>query len=309
MSAASLVPRFARQWLDSWSGTEAMDGESGVDWPRAVPFLAIHLACLGVLWVGWSPVAVGVALALYLVRMFAITAAYHRLFAHRAFRTSRAMQLALAVLGASAVQRGPLWWASHHRVHHRDSDRPTDPHSPRRRGLLHSHVGWFLERRHFRARLELVPDLARYPELRFLDRFALLVPAALAVALFGLGAALEAWWPALGTSGLQLLVWGFAISTVALYHATFTINSLAHRLGARRFETRDDSRNNVFLALLTLGEGWHNNHHHYPASARQGFRWWELDLSYFALRILAGLGLVWDLRPVPARVLRARRAR
>lgn len=298
--------RFLWQWFDCWQGAEGMDEQPGVDWLRVSPFFLMHVACLAVVWVGWSPFAVGVAVLLYALRMFGITAGYHRLFSHGAFKTSRPMQTAIAVLGASAVQRGPLWWAAHHRHHHRHSDRPTDAHSPGDRGLWHSHVGWFLERRNFRTRLELVPDLARLPELRFLDRFSLLVPVLLALGLYGLGAWLEVAAPGLQTTGPQLLVWGFVISTVVLYHGTFTINSLAHRFGKRVFATRDDSRNNVFLALITLGEGWHNNHHFYPASARQGFRWWELDLAYVGLRVLARLGLVWDLRPVPARVMAAR---
>ncbi|HUL63700.1 MAG TPA: fatty acid desaturase, partial [Burkholderiaceae bacterium] len=207
-----------------------------------------------------------------------------------------------------AVQRGPLWWASHHRHHHAHSDRPSDSHSARQHGFLWSHLGWFLSRESFGTRTGLVPDFARYPELRWVDRFDVAVPALLAVTLYGLGALLERTAPALGTSGAQLLVWGFCISTVALYHATFTINSLAHRLGARRYATRDDSRNNFLLALLTFGEGWHNNHHHFPGSARQGFYWWEIDLTYYGLRLLAAAGLVWDLRPVPDAVRAARRA-
>jgi len=163
-------------------------------------------------------------------------------------------------------------------------------------------MGWFMTRASFATRLERVPDLAKYPELRFLDRYDALVPAALAILLYLSGAALEHWAPSLGTNGAQLLVWGFAVSTVVLYHVTFTINSLAHRVGRRRYATRDDSRNNGWLALLTFGEGWHNNHHHYPGAARQGFRWWEIDLTYYFLLALAAMGLIWDLRPVPATI-------
>ncbi len=205
------------------------------------------------------------------------------------------------------MQRGPLWWASHHRHHHAHSDRPGDSHSANVHGFLWSHLGWFLARETFAARLDLVPDLACYPELRWLDRFDVAAPALLAAALSGLGAWLEQAAPALGASGGQLVVWGFCLSTVALHHATFTINSLAHRFGARRYATRDDSRNNPWLALLTFGEGWHNNHHHFPGAARQGFYWWEVDLSYYGLRVLAALGLIWDLRPVPPAVREARR--
>jgi stearoyl-CoA desaturase (delta-9 desaturase) len=267
----------------------------------------MHLACLGVIWVGVSATALAVAAALYVLRMFAITAFYHRYFSHRAFKTSRPMQFLFALLGASAAQRGPLWWASQHRHHHLHADDEHDAHSPRHRGLLWAHVIWFLTRANFRTRKELVPDLMRYPELRFLDRFDALVPLLLAGVLFGLGELLATHARALGTDGPQLVVWGFAVSTVVLYHATFTINSLAHRFGTRRYATRDDSRNNVWLALLTLGEGWHNNHHHYPGSARQGFYWWEIDLTYYGLRVLAALGLVWQLKLVPAPIREARR--
>jgi stearoyl-CoA desaturase (Delta-9 desaturase) len=298
-----------RRWVDS--GIAETPGGAGdayrIDWPRVLPFVLLHAACLVALWVGASAVAVGIAAALFVVRMFAVTAFYHRYFSHRAFRTSRAAQFAFALLGASAVQRGPLWWASHHRHHHAHSDRPADSHSARVHGFLWSHVGWFLARENFAARVDRVPDLARFPELLWLDRFDVAVPALLAAVLYGLGAWLERAAPGLGTSGVQLVVWGFCISTVALHHATFTINSLAHRFGARRYATHDDSRNNLWLALLTFGEGWHNNHHHFPGAARQGFYWWEVDLSYYGLRLLAALGLIWELRCVPRAVRDARR--
>ncbi|MBN8716368.1 MAG: acyl-CoA desaturase [Xanthomonadales bacterium] len=290
-----------RQWFDSGAVAQGADPDR-IDWLRVLPFILLHLGCLGVIWVGVSPVAVAVAALLYVVRMFAITGFYHRYFSHRAFRTSRAVQFVFALMGASCVQRGPLWWAAHHRHHHRHADTAQDPHSPRH-GFWRSHMGWFLTRGAFATDLSRVPDLARYPELRWLDRFDVAVPLALAGGLFGLGALLQFLWPDLGTSGPQLLVWGFFISTVVLFHATVTINSLAHRFGSRRFPTRDDSRNNLWLALLTFGEGWHNNHHFYASSARQGFRWWEIDLTWYGLRLLAALGLVRDLKPVPAWVL------
>ncbi|MFT4647754.1 MAG: stearoyl-CoA desaturase (delta-9 desaturase) [Planctomycetota bacterium] len=299
----TLARRLVRS-LDSWEiAAKPFDGDvHKADWGRVIPFVALHLACLLVLIVGWSPVAVIFAVAFYGLRMFAITAFYHRYFSHRAFKTSRAMQFVFAVLGLAAVQKGPLWWAAHHRNHHRHSDHEGDVHSPQREGLWYSHVGWILSRQNLRTRLELVGDLAKFPELRFLDRFDLLVPILLIPLLFGVGVGLQAFWPGLGTSGMQFLVWGFVISTVALYHGTFTINSLAHRLGTRRFDTPDDSRNNAFLSLLTFGEGWHNNHHHYPGSVRMGFRWWEFDLSFYLIRAMAVMGLVWDLRPIPVRL-------
>ena len=295
-----------RRWIDSGSAAGGETG-AGVDWPRVLPFLLIHAGCLGVFWTGTSAVAVATAVALFWLRMFAITAFYHRYFSHRAFSTSRAAQFLFAVLGATAVQRGPLWWAAHHRRHHAEADGQADAHSPKVHGFLWSHVGWFLARENFATREKLVPDLARYPELRWLDRWDAAVPALLALALVGAGAWLERAAPARGTGPWQMLVFGFCISTVALWHATFTINSLAHRFGTRRYATRDESRNNAWLALLTLGEGWHNNHHRYPAAARQGFYWWEIDVSYLALRLLATLGIVWGLRPVPLAIRESHR--
>ena len=297
------------RWFDTGSAAPSADAQDDgaldncsdrIDWLRAAPFVAMHLACLAVFAVGVSWFAVGTAVALYVVRMFAITGFYHRYFSHRSFRTSRFVQCLFALIGASCVQRGPLWWAAHHRHHHRHADTTHDMHSPGVHGFWRSHVGWFLTRRGFRTDWARIPDLARYPELRWLDRYDTLVPVLLAVALYALGAWLERAAPALGTSGAQLLVWGFFVSTIVLFHATVTINSLAHRFGTRRFRTRDDSRNNLWLALLTFGEGWHNNHHFFPGSARQGFRWWEIDLTYYGLRTLALLGVVRDLRPVPA---------
>jgi len=293
-----------RRWFDTGVAGE-VDGEreNQVDWLRAAPFVAMHLACAGVLWVGVSAVALGMAAALYAARMFALTAFYHRYFSHRTFQTSRAVQFAFALIGASCVQRGPLWWAAHHRNHHRHADTALDPHSPRIWGFLWSHIGWFLTPRNFRTDLSRVPDLAKFPELRWLDRFDIAVPMALAVGMYGLGALLHRVAPQLGTSGGQMLVWGFFVSTIVLFHATVTINSLAHRFGRRRFDTKDDSRNNAWLALLTFGEGWHNNHHFFPGSSRQGFRWWEIDLTWYGLKLMSVLGLVRGMKPVPAWVL------
>ncbi len=258
----------------------------------SAPFLAVHaVAAATPLLAPFAWRWVALAAGLYAVRMFAITAGYHRYFSHRAYRTSRAFQLALAVLGTTAVQKGPLWWAAHHRDHHRWSDRPEDVHSPLQRGFWWSHLGWILSERHDRTKLEGVRDLARFPELVWLDRFHLVPPVALAAGLFLAG-------------GVPALLWGFFVSTVALWHGTFVINSLAHVLGRRRYPTGDGSRNSLVLALLTFGEGWHNNHHFFPGSANQGFRWWEIDVSYYALRALAAAGIVRDLRRPPERVLR-----
>ncbi len=297
--------RSVRSWFDSAAAPVAA-APHAIAWTRVLPFIGLHLACIGVFWVGVSPLALLAAGVLYVVRMFAITAFYHRYFSHRTFRTSRALQFVFAVIAAASVQRGPLWWAAHHRNHHLHADTPADPHSPNLRGFFWSHMGWFLTPAGFRTDWKRIPDLSRYPELRWLDRFDIAAPVVLAAALYALGAWLQAYAPQLKTSGAQLLVWGFCISTVVLFHATVTINSLAHRFGTRRFATRDASRNNFWLALLTFGEGWHNNHHFYPGSARQGFRWWEIDVTYYGLKLMELCGLVTNLKSVPARVLAGR---
>ena len=297
------------RWLTGDAPVAPLDAEvdDRIDWMRAVPFLAIHLACLAVFWVGFSWVALATCLALYVLRMFFVTAFYHRYFSHRAFRTSRAFQFVMGVLACTAGQRGPLWWASHHRHHHGRADEHDDVHSPEHHGILWAHTGWFLTRGNYATRWRFVRDWARYPELRWLNRLDWVPFVALGAATYAFGSLLAARAPQLGTSGVQMLTWGFFISSVAVYHGTYTINSLAHRFGRRRFATRDSSRNSFLLSLLTLGEGWHNNHHHYPATVRQGFYWWELDPTWYGLVLLSWTGLIRDLRPVPSAALESRR--
>jgi stearoyl-CoA desaturase (delta-9 desaturase) len=303
--------RYFTCWFDNTKYAyihESTDqNENKIDYLRLIPFFGLHLGCLCVLWVGISLTSVLVAIFLYAIRMFAITGFYHRYFSHRAFRTSRLIQFIFAMIAVSSGQRGPLWWASHHRHHHVHSDAPEDAHSAHQHGFLWSHTGWFMARKNFNTKTNRIPDFARYPELKFLDRYDVIVPLLLAISIYVFGEILTAFAPSLETNGLQLLIWGFFISTVVLYHATFSINSLAHRFGKRRYATKDDSRNNFYLALLTFGEGWHNNHHHFPGSARQGFYWWEIDLTYYGLRLLAALGLIWDLREIPSEFLNAKR--
>ncbi|MBW2487363.1 MAG: acyl-CoA desaturase [Deltaproteobacteria bacterium] len=270
-----------------------------VDWFRILPFVIMHLMCLGVIWVGWSRFAVVTAVVLYFIRMFAITGFYHRYFSHKSFQTNRFWQFCFAVLGNASVQRGPLWWAAHHRHHHRYADTEKDIHSPSRHGFIWSHVGWLTSPANFPTKMQYVKDWARFPELRWINRFDTVVPVLLAVALFVGGNLLAIHAPQLGTNGPQLLIWGFFISSVALFHGTVTINSLDHMFGSRRYDTPDTSRNNALLALITLGEGWHNNHHHYAVSARQGFFWWEIDITYYLLKIFSWLGIVWNLRGLP----------
>ncbi|HWB12976.1 MAG TPA: acyl-CoA desaturase [Pirellulales bacterium] len=271
-------------------------------WLRLGALTLMHLGCLGVAWVGWSWTAIGLAVVSYLARAFGLTAFYHRYFSHRAFKTSRWLQFLGALLGCLALQKGPLWWAAHHREHHRRSDREGDVHSPHVHGVLWAHCGWFLTPRNNELSAWRVRDWLKFPELRWLDRAAPLVAVLFALAVYGAGELIHAAWPQLKTDGCLLFVWVFFVSTVALYHATYSVNSLAHLWGSRRYETRDQSRNNLFVALVTLGEGWHNNHHFYPSSARQGFFWWEIDPTFYVLVALARLGLVWDLRPVPPSV-------
>ncbi len=266
---------------------------------HVLPFVAMHLACLPALWVGWSWPSLLVCFGLYWLRMFGITAGFHRYFSHRSFQTSRLFQFVLACLATSSAQLGPLWWAAHHRKHHAHSDTEKDVHPPGIRGFFWAHVGWIFAPENHQTDLRKVKDLAAFPELRWLDRYPLVPPFLLALGVLWLGKFLETTFPGLGVTSGQMLVWGFFVSTVILYHATFCINSLAHVLGSRRYETKDDSRNSFLLALITMGEGWHNNHHQYPSSERQGFFWWEIDLTHCVLVGLEKLGLVWKLRTPP----------
>ena len=296
--ASSLI-----QWFDSDHVPEgrevAMNQPDKVDWVRTIPFVFLHAGCLGIIWVGWSPVAAWTAAALYFIRMFAVTGIYHRYFSHKTYRTTRFGQFLLALLGATAVQRGALWWAYHHRDHHKHSDGPEDVHSPHVHGFWWSHIGWITSRRNFPTDYSKIPDLAKFPELVFLNRFDWVVPVILAAALFGMGALLESVAPSLGTSAGQMLVWGFFVSTTFLFHGTSCINSMAHLMGRRRFKTDDDSRNSLILAIITLGEGWHNNHHRYQSATRNGFYWWEIDITYYMLKALSWTGFIKGLKSVP----------
>lgn len=273
-------------------------------------FTLIHLGCFCALWSGVSAVAVAACLGFYLVRMFAITAGYHRYFSHRSYKTSRWFQFLLAVTGASAAQRGPLWWAANHRHHHMFSDTEHDLHSPGLKGIWWAHAGWVLSPTADESDPEAVKDLAVFPELLLVERYHFLPPLIFLFSTYFLGVFLNRSFPALGTSGMQMATWGALMSTVLLYHATFCINSLAHLIGRRRFDTADESKNSFILSVITLGEGWHNNHHRYPGSERQGFFWWELDISHYVLKLLSLVGIVWDLRSPPARIYQeAERAR
>ena len=263
-----------------------------IQWVSSIPFIAVHIAAVaGVALLGFSWRGVGLAVALYYVRMFGVTAGYHRYFSHRSFRTSRPFQLVLALLAMTSSQKGVLWWAGHHRVHHKYSDQEGDVHSVLRDGFLWGHLGWILSKKYLATDEKRVRDLSKFPELVWLDRWWWIPPTAFAVGLFAIG-------------GWFALVWGFFVSTTLLWHGTFTINSLTHMFGTRRYATTDNSRNNPLLAAITLGEGWHNNHHYYQRSVQQGFFWWEIDPTYYVLCILGWLGVVWDLHAPPAQVVR-----
>ena len=258
-------------------------------WLRSFPFVLLQFSPLLIVFTGVSLRSVALCGVLYVSRMWCITAGYHRYFSHRAFSTNRVFQFLLAFGGASAAQKGPLWWAANHRAHHRYTETERDPHTPLK-GLWHAHIGWIVTERWSATDWDAVSDLARFPELRFLNRHDWIAPWAV-----GIGAFLFDGW--------RGLVVGFFTSTVLLWHATFCVNSLAHVMGRRRYETADSSRNSVFVALITGGEGWHNNHHHYPPAARQGFFWWEFDPTYYVLKVMSWTGLVRDLRQPNVRVL------
>ncbi len=256
----------------------------------AIPFLIVHLAALSIFWIHFRWSYLLACAGVFLVRMFFVTAGYHRYFSHRSYKTSRWFQFVIAFMATSSSQKGVLWWAAHHRHHHRFSDQEEDLHSPTLFGFFWSHIGWILSDRYNETRFDYIGDFAKFPELRWLNKYHVVPPAVLGFGMWLIG-------------GWGLFVWGFCLSTVILWHDTFTINSLSHLFGRRRYETTDTSRNNWLLAIVTLGEGWHNNHHHYMASARQGFFWWEIDLTYYTLKMLSWCGIVWELRKVPAKVL------
>ncbi len=268
----------------------------GVQWLAMIPFWGVQaLAVGGIITSGWSWTGLGLALALYTVRMFGLTAGYHRYFSHRSYKTSRGFQFALALLGSTATQKGVLWWAAHHRAHHKYSDTPRDIHSVRQHGFWWAHVKWILVKRYVETDWARIKDFSRYRELRWLNTYHLVPPVALATVLFLIGG----WWA---------LLWGFFVSNTLLWHGTFCVNSLTHVFGRRRYPSDDDSRNSFLVAIFTLGEGWHNNHHYYQRSERQGFYWWELDLTHYGLSVLAWLGLVSELHAPPRHIRDTRAA-
>jgi stearoyl-CoA desaturase (delta-9 desaturase) len=257
--------------------------------PNIFPFFFLQLSVLLVFTTYFSWTGVIICVASYLVRMFAITGFYHRYFSHRTYRMGRVMQFLAALLGSTATQKGPLWWGAHHRVHHKESDTTADPHNSHE-GFWHSHWMWFLYEESEDTDLQLISDFARYRELRILDQFWYVPSVMLGVGLYLIG-------------GWHWTVWGYFVSTFLLSNGTYTINSLMHYWGKQQYYTGDESRNHLLLALITLGEGWHNNHHRYQASTRNGFFWNEIDITYSLLKLMSWVGLVSNLTPVPEKIL------
>jgi stearoyl-CoA desaturase (delta-9 desaturase) len=252
----------------------------------------VQLSAAGVLLVPFHWGLVPLWAASHFLRAIGLTLAFHRYFAHRAFQMSRATRFAWAWIGTSAMQKGPLWWAGNHVDHHKYADREGDPHSPRLSGFYYAHIGWFLDDAKWERVSQANPvlrDFGSVPEIAFLDRWYIVPPLTLAVAMFAMG-------------GFPWLFWGFCLPTMTLAHATFAINTVNHLWGSRRFDTIDESRNNPITAFFAVGEGWHNNHHRYQRSARNGFYWWEFDPTWYAIKAMSWVGLAWDIQPVPARI-------
>ncbi len=272
-----------------------------------IPFAGL-VAAIILLWgVAFSWIYLALLVGMYLATAVGITVGYHRLFTHRSFQTSRPVAAVLAALGSMAVEGAVLQWVAMHRRHHQHSDRHDDPHSPHThgtglwgvvRGMWHSHMGW-LFRPHPRGLARYVGDLRRDPLVRWMSRLfplwvllGLLIPAALCGLITG------TW-----TGVLLGFIWGGLVRVFLVHHVTWSINSVCHIWGTRPFRNHDESRNNVLFGILALGEGWHNNHHAFPTSARHGLRWWQLDVSYLIIRGMALVGLARDVRvPTPERV-------
>ena len=265
----------------------------------SLPFLSVHVGAIYALTISPSPFALFMVGLMYFIRMFGITAGFHRLFSHRSFKTNRLFQFFLAYSATCSAQMGPIWWASHHRHHHKYTEQIEDPHTPTLKGFFWAHVGWIMSPANSPTKEEYVGDLMKYPELRWLDKYHYAAPFSLVVLLYGLGEFMAVNYIQYNTNGMELVLWGFFVSTVFLYHATFMVNSVCHVFGHRTYDTKDGSVNNLLVAILTLGEGWHNNHHAFPNSERQGHKWYQIDISHYILWSLSKIGIVWNIRNVP----------
>ena len=265
----------------------------------SLPFLSVHIGAIYALTISPSPFALFMVFLMYFIRMFGITAGFHRLFSHRSFKTNRAFQFFLAYAATCSAQMGPIWWASHHRHHHKYTEQIEDPHTPTLKGFFWAHVGWIMSPVNSPTKEEYVGDLMKYPELKWLDKYHYFAPFSLVILLYGLGEFMAVNYAQYNTNGMELVLWGFFVSTVLLYHATFMVNSVCHVFGHRTYDTKDGSVNNFLVAILTLGEGWHNNHHAFPNSEKQGHKWYQIDISHYILWCLSKIGVVWKIRDVP----------
>jgi stearoyl-CoA desaturase (delta-9 desaturase) len=256
------------------------------NWITAIVLALFHIGAVAALFMfSWK--AFAVALALHWICVgFGISLGYHRLHTHRSYTVPKIVDYFFAVCGALTLEGGPIFWVATHRIHHQKSDQPGDPHSPRD-GAFWAHVGWILfgETNHNNTKKlsKYAPDLAKDRFYVWLNNWHWVPMVILAVALFAWG-------------GLPMLLWGIALRVVVGLHATWMINSATHMFGTRRFATRDDSRNSLWIALLTFGEGWHNNHHAHPSSARHGLTWYEFDISWVTLRLMRAVGLARNIK-------------
>ena len=269
----------------------------------SLPLIFMHLGCLGVFFLPFSKELLLLSFILYCLHVFTLTAGFHRYFSHNSFKTSRIFQFILAFTGTMAAQKDPLWWASHHRLHHAHADTELDPHSARVKGFWWAHIGWIMESKLDKTNFKKINDFRKFPELMWLNKYPSIPPLILVLILFIIGASTNNESQNILQSGLQFIVYGFFVSTVAVYHVTFSINSVAHKFGKKRYSVEDDSVNNWLLAILSGGEGWHNNHHKYAVCARQGFKWWEIDITYYTIKLLQFFKIVWDVREPPKSVI------
>jgi len=265
------------------------------DWFNIAFITAVHLvALLGFYTFSWRALLVG-ALLWWVTGSLGIGVGFHRLFTHQGFKAQRWLERFLAVCGTLAVQGGPIAWVAGHRLHHAYSDRELDPHNSRR-GFWWAHIGWVLYRDPKLGKLEgygrYAKDLAADPFMLFLDRRYIVLQAALGLLLLALG-------------GWSAVIWGIFVRLVFGWHCTWLVNSAAHTFGYQSYDSHDESRNCWWVALLSYGEGWHNNHHAFPRSARHGLKWYEFDQNYLVIRALRFLGLVWDVK-VPDHLRRLR---
>jgi stearoyl-CoA desaturase (delta-9 desaturase) len=284
-----------------WEMDTQVKARKSINWLHELDFIGIHLVPFLAFFTHVTAFDWILCAALYVVRMFFVTGGYHRYFSHRSFKTSRVFQFILAFGAQSSFQKGVIWWAANHRIHHKHSDTPEDPHSAKIYGFWYAHIGWIMGPEHKPTRFDLIKDI-KHKELFWLNKYHFVPPLILAAVVYFIGNKVNGtgWFD--WSAGLSTLFIGFFLSTILLFHGTFTINSLMHKIGKPRYRTGDESRNSLVLALVTLGEGWHNNHHYYQSAARQGFYWWEIDITYYVLRMLGWMGIVWDIRGVPHKV-------